>query len=98
MEGDRVVAVGSPDANVEVEWVASWRVGGGNGKPSFDGVASAVGDVPLWYALLGGDTLVSSRAPRGGSPVPEVIVASINQALTLALAGMSGSAVKGGVA
>ena len=42
--------------------------------------------------------MVSARAPCGGSPVPEVIVASINQALTLALAGVSASAVKWGVA
>ena len=52
----------------------------------------------MGHVLLSGDPLVGARAPRRGSPVTEVVVADINQALTLALAGVPASAVQGGVA
>ena len=63
MQGGRVIAAGSPDAHIEVQGVASGRVGGGNVKTCFDGFVSAVGEVPLWNVLLSGDTLVGARAP-----------------------------------
>ena len=98
VEGVGVIAVGRPDADIEVEWIASGGFRGGNIKPGLDGLTPVVGHVPLRHMLLSGDTLVGARTPSGSGPVSEIDVAGINQALAFAFAGVPSSAVQGGVA
>ena len=83
VKGGRVCAVSGPNANIEVQRVASGGVMGGNIKTSFDCFTSAVvGGIPLRDMLFGGDPFVGARAPRGGRPITipitKVVVASIN--------------------
>ena len=79
VEGGRVRAVSGPNANIEVQGVACGGVMSGNVETSFDCFTSAtVGGVPLRHVLFGGDPLVGARAPRGGRPLTEVVVASIH--------------------
>ncbi len=93
-----VVAVGRPDAHVEVERVASGGVSGGHVQSCLNSFTSVVGGVPLRDVLLSGDPLAGAGAPGGGGPVSKVVVAGVHEALAFAFAGMSASAVKGGVA
>ena len=60
VEGGRVIAVGSPNADIKVEGVAGRGVCGGNVEPGLDDLASSSRDVPLWDVLLGRGTLVGA--------------------------------------
>ena len=93
-----VEAMGCPNAHVKVQGIACGGVGCGNVQAGLNSVTSAVGDVPLWHMLLNGGTLVGAGAPRGGGPIPNVVVPGVHQALAFALAGMPAPVVKGCVA